>query len=59
MLPGLLAAGLLFSIGSVVYALRRPDPFPRIFGYHEIFHLLVVAGVAIDYGLVAGYALRS
>jgi hemolysin III len=58
-LPGLVAAGLLFSLGSVVYALRRPDPFPRIFGYHEIFHLLVVAGVAIDYGLVAGYALRS
>jgi hemolysin III len=58
-LPGLLAAGLLFSIGSVVYALGRPNPFPRIFGYHEIFHLLVVAGVAIDYGLIAGYALRG
>ena len=56
-LPGLLAAGLLFSLGSAVYALRRPDPFPRIFGYHEIFHLLVVAGVAINYGLVAGYVL--
>ena len=57
-LPGLLAAGLLFSLGSAVYALRRPDPFPRIFGYHEIFHLLVIAGVAINYGLVAGYVLR-
>ena len=56
-LPWLVAAGLLFSLGSVVYALRRPDPFPRVFGYHEIFHLLVIAGVAINYGLIAGYAL--
>jgi hemolysin III len=57
-LLGLVAAGLLFTIGSVVYALRRPDPFPRIFGYHEIFHLLVIAGVVINYGLIAGYVLR-
>ncbi len=57
-LPGLLAAGLLFSLGGAVYALRRPDPFPRIFGYHEIFHLLVIVGVAINYGLIAGYVLR-
>ncbi|HEY5477891.1 MAG TPA: hemolysin III family protein [Tepidiformaceae bacterium] len=58
LLLGLVAAGLLFSLGSVVYALRRPDPFPRVFGYHEIFHLLVIAGVAINYGLIAGDVLR-
>jgi hemolysin III len=57
-LLGLVAAGLLFSIGSLIYALRRPDPFPRIFGYHEIFHLLVIAGVVINYELIAGYVLR-
>jgi hemolysin III len=57
-LPGLLSAGLLFSLGSVVYVFRRPDPFPRVFGYHEIFHLLVIAGVAINYGLIAGFVLR-
>jgi hemolysin III len=56
-LPGLVTAGILFSLGSLVYALRRPDPFPRVFGYHEIFHLLVIAGVAISYGLIAGYVL--
>lgn len=56
-LPALVAGGLLFSIGGVVYALRRPDPFPRVFGYHEIFHLLVIVGVAINYGLIAGYVL--
>lgn len=38
----LVAAGSTYSLGAVVYALKRPDPFPRVFGYHEIFHLLVV-----------------
>jgi len=56
-LPGLAAAGLLFSLGGVVYALRRPNPFPLVFGYHEVFHLLVIAGVAVNYGLIAGFVL--
>jgi hemolysin III len=37
------AGGVLYTVGAIVYALRRPDPFPRVFGFHEIFHLLVVA----------------
>jgi len=41
-----LAGGLLYSAGAVVYALKRPDPWPRIFGFHEIFHIFVVAGSA-------------
>ncbi len=57
MLPWLVAAGLLFSLGGMVYARRRPDPFPRVFGYHEVFHLLVIAGVAINYGLIARFVL--
>jgi hemolysin III len=40
----LLLGGALYTIGGVVYARRRPDPFPRIFGFHEVFHLFVVAG---------------
>jgi hemolysin III len=40
------AGGLLYSAGAVVYALKRPDPWPRIFGFHEIFHIFVVAGSA-------------
>ena len=35
--------GGLYSIGAVVYALKRPNPWPAVFGYHEIFHTLVVA----------------
>jgi hemolysin III len=40
----LLGGGLLYTLGAVVYALRRPDPLPHIFGFHEIFHLFVIAG---------------
>lgn len=49
--------GLFYTLGGVVYALRRPDPWPRVFGYHEIFHSMVVAGSALHFSLVAGYVL--
>lgn len=39
----LILGGILYTIGGVIFALRWPDPFPRVFGFHEIFHLLVVA----------------
>ena len=38
----ILAGGLAYTIGAVVYALKRPNPFPKHFGFHEIFHLLTV-----------------
>ena len=34
--------GLLYTAGAIIYALRRPDPVPAVFGYHEIFHVLVI-----------------
>jgi hemolysin III len=40
----LLLGGILYTIGAVIYALKRPDPFPRVLGFHEIFHLFVIAG---------------
>lgn len=40
----LVGSGVLYTVGGVVYALRRPDPMPKTFGYHEVFHALVVAG---------------
>lgn len=49
----LLAGGLLYSAGALVYALRRPDPLPAVFGYHEVFHALVVAAAATHYAAVA------
>jgi hemolysin III len=53
-----LAGGLFYTLGGLVYALRRPDPRPAVFGYHEIFHLLVVAAVALQYSVVAFWLIR-
>jgi hemolysin III len=51
--------GALYSAGAVVYARRKPDPRPDVFGYHEIFHVLVIAAAAIQYAAVAIYALPA
>ena len=61
LVPLLLLAGggLLYSAGGVIYALRRPDPFPSVFGYHEVFHLLVVGGSVLHFSLVAGYLMTA
>ncbi len=53
----LAAGGLLYSCGAVVYALKRPNPSPRVFGFHEIFHALVVLAAALQYAVVALYVL--
>jgi len=49
----LATGGVVYSLGAAVYALRRPDPFPNVFGYHEIFHALVVAAAACHFAVVA------
>lgn len=55
---GLLAlGGVLYSVGAAIYALRRPDPAPAVFGYHEVFHALVIAGAVTHYAVVALYVL--
>lgn len=45
--------GLLFTTGAVVYARRRPDPVPGVFGYHELFHAFVVIGLAAHFVAIA------
>jgi hemolysin III len=49
--------GVLYTLGAVVYARRRPDPAPAVFGYHEIFHALVIAAAALQYAVVAFWVL--
>jgi hemolysin III len=58
--PGTLlvaVGGLLYTAGAIVYALQRPNPDPRVFGYHEIFHLLVIAAAAAHFAAIAFFAL--
>ena len=53
-----LGGGLLYSGGAVVYARRRPDPWPRVFGFHEVFHVLVVAAAVTHYVAMAGWVIH-
>ena len=48
----LLAGGLLYSIGALVFAIKRPDPRPAVFGYHEIWHAFMVTAAACHFALV-------
>jgi len=52
------AGGIAYTVGGVVYALRRPDPVPAIFGYHEVFHALTIVAVACQYVAIAFFVLR-
>ena len=51
---GLLAlGGVLYTVGAVIYARRSPDPVPAVFGYHEVFHALVIAAALAQYAVIA------
>ncbi|HEU4599546.1 MAG TPA: hemolysin III family protein [Solirubrobacterales bacterium] len=49
--------GLLYTAGAVVYATQRPNPNPAVFGYHEVFHLFVIAAAIAHFSAVAFFAL--
>ena len=51
------AGGLLYTAGAVVYAIQRPNPNPAIFGYHEVFHLFVIAAAIAHFSAIAFFAL--
>ena len=55
----LVFGGVLYTAGAVVYARKRPDPIPAVFGYHEVFHALVVAAAAAHYAVIVGYVLPA
>jgi hemolysin III len=54
----LVLGGGFYTIGAAIYALRRPDPYPRVFGFHELFHLLVILAAACHF-LVVEAAVRT
>jgi hemolysin III len=51
--------GVLYTVGAVVYATRRPDPWPRVFGFHEVFHALVIAAAAMHFAAMAGWIIPA
>ncbi|MEI6805951.1 MAG: hemolysin III family protein [Myxococcaceae bacterium] len=48
----LITGGLFYTVGAVIYAIKRPNPFPPLFGFHEIWHLFVLAGTASHFASV-------
>ena len=53
----LLAGGLAYSAGALVYALKRPDPVPGTFGYHEVFHACTIVGAVLHYVVIVAFVL--
>jgi len=53
-----LLGGAFYTLGAVIYATRRPDPYPAVFGFHEIFHLLVIAAAGCQF-LAVEAAIRA
>ena len=49
--------GALYTVGAVTYALKRPNPIPAVFGYHEIFHLLVIGAAITHFVAIAAFVL--
>jgi hemolysin III len=51
----LLLGGILFSVGSIVYVVEKPDFYPGVFGFHEVWHVFVILGCLSHFILVATY----
>ncbi len=52
----LVVGGVIYTIGAIIYAFKRPDPFPKYCGYHEIFHILVVLAATLHFVVIARIA---
>lgn len=55
----LAAGGVAYTVGAIIYALQRPNPVPNVFGYHEVFHALVVVAIALQYAVVAFFVVPA
>ena len=53
------AGGLLYTMGAIVYALKRPNPWPRVFGFHEVFHAFVIAAALVHFVAMAGWVVTG
>jgi hemolysin III len=55
----LIGGGVAYSIGALAYAAKRPDPWPKVFGYHEVFHSLTILGSTLHFLAVSVFVLRA
>jgi hemolysin III len=55
----LVLGGIAYSVGGVAYAAKRPDPWPRVFGFHEVFHSLTILGSTLHFLAVSVFVLRA
>lgn len=49
----ILSGGVIYSLGGLVYAMKKPNPYPKVFGYHEIFHICVTIAAALHFIVIA------
>ena len=55
----ILGGGVAYTIGALVYALKRPDPWPQVFGYHEVFHVFTIIGAGLHFAAIYGVVLSK
>ncbi|HSC90286.1 MAG TPA: hemolysin III family protein [Gaiellaceae bacterium] len=55
----LAAGGAFYTVGAVIYARKRPDPVPHVFGYHELFHALTIGAALCQYAAIAFFVVRA
>jgi hemolysin III len=55
----MIAGGVMYSVGALVYVRKWPDPWPRVFGFHEVFHLCTIAGTALFWIVVFAYVAAA
>jgi hemolysin III len=53
----LVLGGVLYTLGALAYAFKRPNPWPRVFGYHEIFHLCTIGANAVFFAFMVIYVV--
>lgn len=55
----ILGGGVAYTIGALVYALKQPDPWPQVFGYHEVFHVFTIIGAGLHFAAIYGVVLSK
>jgi len=58
-LTWLVLGGVAYSVGAIIYGLKKPDFFPRVFGYHELWHVFVLLGATAHYVMIARYVVGA